>query len=470
MYAFHLDIPPGVTSVDAKLDFLATASPTGFSAGASTNANLCLLSWNELLLYPEGYSASEVRFAPTLKVPEGWQFGTALTAAGKAGDTASFQPVTLETLVDSPVISGRYFKEISLAPDVTPKHFLDMAADGPEDLNISKENLAAIHNLVLEASKLYDSHHFDSYHFLLTLSDSVAHFGLEHHQSSDDRVHARTLIDEDLKLLSADLLPHEFTHSWNGKYRRPAGLITPDYQQPMKGELLWVYEGLTQYLGNVLAARSGLWTADQYKSYLAASAAGLDRRPGRTWRDLEDTAVAAQTLYESGGGWDNWRRSVDYYPEGELIWLEADVKIRQLSSGKKSLNDFCQRFHGVGGNTGPKLLPYAFQDVVDALNAVEPFDWASFLKERVTSKVAHAPMNGITGGGYRLTFDDKPNEVTRAVESRIHGVDAWYSLGLRTGSDNTVNDVLLNSPAFQAGIGPGMKIVAINVRTASDEL
>jgi predicted metalloprotease with PDZ domain len=238
----------------------------------------------------------------------------------------------------------------------------------------------------------------------------------------------------------------------------------------MKGELLWVYEGLTQYLGDILTARSGLWTADQFKSYLAASAAELDSRPGRTWRNLEDTAVAAQTLYSSGGGWDNWRRSVDYYPEGELIWLEADVNIRKLSGGKKSLNDFCQRFFGGDGSSGPKLLPYTFEDVVTALKAVQPFDWASFLKVRIRSKADHAPIAGITAGGYRLTFDDKPNEVTRAEETRNHGVNAWYSLGLRTGSENTVSDVLLNSPAFQAGVGPGMKIVAINGRGASDEL
>ena len=470
MFAFHLQVPAGVSTVDAKLDFLATASPSGFSAGASTSANLCLLSWNELLLYPEGYSASEARFAPEIKVPEGWKFGTALTSSGEAGAAAKFQPVTLETLVDSPVITGRYFKEIPLSPEVSPRHFLDMAADGPEDLNISKENLAALNNLVLEAGKLYASHHFNSYHFLLTLSDSVAHFGLEHHESSDDRVSARTLIDEDLKLLTADLLPHEFTHSWNGKYRRPAGLVTPDYQEPMKGELLWVYEGLTQYLGDILSTRSGLWTADQYKAYLAASAAELDRRPGRTWRDLEDTAIAAQTLYSAGEGWDNWRRSVDYYPEGELIWLEADVNIRKLSGGKKSLDDFCARFLGAGGNSGPKLLPYTFGDVVDALNAVQPFDWASFLKERITSKASHAPTGGITTGGYQLTFDDKPNEITRAAESKRHGLDAWYSLGLSIGSDNVVSDVLLNSPAFEAGLGPGMKIVAVNGRGASDEL
>lgn len=470
MYAFHLDVPTGVTTVDAKLDFLATASPSGFSAGASTSANLCLLSWNELLLYPEGYSASEVRFAPSLKVPEGWKFGTALTSSEAAGGAAHFQPVTLETLVDSPVIAGRYFKEIPLAPEVSPKHFLDMAGDGPEDLKISKENLAAVHNLVLEAGKLYASQHFNSYHFLLTLSDSVAHFGLEHHESSDDRVNARTLIDEDLKLLNADLLPHEFTHSWNGKYRRPAGLVTPDYQQPMKGELLWVYEGLTQYLGDVLTARSGLWSADQYKSYLAASAAELDKRPGRTWRNLEDTAVAAQVLYSAGGGWDSWRRSVDYYPEGELIWLEADVNIRKLSGGKKSLNDFCAKFLGAGGSSGPSLLPYSITDVVAALNAVQPFDWAAFLKERVSSKADHAPMGGILAGGYHLAYDDKPNEVSRAAESRTKGVHAWFSLGMATGGDNVVNDVLPDSPAFQAGIGPGMKIVAVNGRTASDEV
>lgn len=470
MYAFQLQVPAGVTTLDAKLDFLATASPTGFSAGASTSANLCLLSWNELLLYPEGYSASEVRFAPEIKLPEGWKFGTALTSSGERGAAANFQPVTLETLVDSPVIAGRYFKEIALSPEVSPKHFLDMAADGPEDLNISKENLAALHNLVLEAGKLYASHHFNSYHFLLTLSDSVAHFGLEHHESSDDRVSARTMIEDDLKLLNADLMPHEFTHSWNGKYRRPAGLVTPDYQEPMKGELLWVYEGLTQYLGDVLAARSGLWTADQYKAYLAASAAELNHRPGRTWRNLEDTAVAAQTLYSTGEGWDNWRRSVDYYPEGELIWLEADVNIRKLSGGKKSLNDFCARFLGAGGNPGPKLLPYTFADVIEALNAVQPFDWASFLKERITSKANHAPTDGITAGGYRLSFDDKPNEITRAEESKNHGVNAWYSLGFYTGSDNVVSDVLFDSPAFQAGMGPGMKIVAVNGRGASDEL
>jgi predicted metalloprotease with PDZ domain len=324
-------------------------------------------------------------------------------------------------------------------------------------------------NLVREAGALYRSRHYADYHFLLTLSDSVAHFGLEHHQSSDDRVEARALLDDDLKLLNADLLPHEFTHSWNGKYRRPAGLATANYQQPMKGELLWVYEGLTQYAGDVLAARSGLRTAGQYREALAASAAELDHRPGRTWRDLQDTATAAQILYGTSGQWDNWRRGTDYYEEGELVWLDVDTTIRKLSKGKKSLNDFCGTFLGLGGNTPPRVVTYTFADVVAGLEAIQPYDWKAFLTERLTSKAPHAPLGGVANGGYRLEYTDSQNDYTRAEETHDHGVNAWYSLGFHT-SDQTVQDVLFDSPAFRAGLGPGMKLVAINGRQASDEL
>jgi len=469
MYAFRLNIPAGATSLHVKADFLATAAPTGFSAGAATNANLAIVNWNELLLYPAGRAAAHVILQPSLKLPDGWKFGTALTQASRNSDTIRFHPVTLETLIDSPVLAGRFFKEIPLAPDIEPKHYLDMAGDGPEDLNPSAGQLSAFSNLVRETGALYKSRHYDSYHFLLTLSDSVAHFGLEHHQSSDDRVEARTFLDEDASLLAGDLLPHEFTHSWNGKYRRPAGLATANYQQPMKGDLLWVYEGLTQYLGDVLAVRSGIWTAEQYRSALAASAAFLDHRPGRTWRDLEDTAVSAQILYGTNDQWDNWRRSVDYYPEGELIWLDVDTLIRNLSHGKKSLNDFCARFLGVGGNTPPQVLPYTFDDIVENLNAIQPYGWAAFLKERLTSKSPHAPLDGITNGGYRLEYTDQPNEVIHAAESSDRGVNAWYSLGIRT-EDQTIQDVLIGSPAYQAGLGPGMKIIAVNGRQATDDL
>jgi predicted metalloprotease with PDZ domain len=276
-------------------------------------------------------------------------------------------------------------------------------------------------------------------------------------------------LDEDSTLLDGDLLPHEFTHSWNGKYRRPAGLATANYQQPMRGDLLWVYEGLTQYLGDVLAVRSGIWTQDQYRSALAASAAFLDHRPGRTWRDLEDTAISAQILYAASDQWDNWRRSVDYYPEGELIWLDVDTMIRKLSHGKRSLNDFCARFLGSGGNTPPKVAPYTFDDLVASLNGIEPYDWASFLKQRVSSKSPHAPLAGIANGGYRIEYTDQENSYIRAAESTYRGVNAWYSIGIRT-EDQTIQDVLMGSPAYNAGLGPGMKIVAVNGRQATDDL
>src|SRR3954454_11022351 len=244
MFVYHLEVPAGTTTLTAKTDFLATAAARGFSAGASTSPNLCLLSWNEVLLYPVNARASQLSFQPSIKLPDGWKFGTALAAASTSGLMTQLQPATLETLIDSPVLAGRYFKEIPLAEEITPKHFLDMAGDGPGDLGIGSDELAAFSHLVRETGQLFASRHYNSYHFLLTLSDSVAHLGLEHHQSSDDRVEARLFLDDDLKLIEGSLLPHEFTHSWNGKYRRSVGLVTPDYQQPMKSDLLWVYEGL----------------------------------------------------------------------------------------------------------------------------------------------------------------------------------------------------------------------------------
>jgi len=474
MYAFRMTVPEGCTTLEIKLDFLATAAPTGFSAGASSNENLAMLSWNTVVVYPANLSAVDVRVTPSIMLPTAWQYGTALHLghyeSNGAISTANFDPVSLEMLIDSPVLAGKYFKEIPLAPDVTPRHFLDMAADGPEDLNVSAEHVAEFSRLVREAGALYQSHHYGEYHFLVTLSDSVAHFGLEHHQSSDDRVAAKTFIEDDPFLLSGSLLPHEFTHSWNGKYRRPAGLATSNYQKPMEGDLLWVYEGLTQYFGDVLAVRSGLWTPEQYHDILADKAASLDNWSGRTWRDLQDTANMAQVLYESGGGWDNWRRKVDFYDESELIWLDVDTTLRKMSGGKKSMNDFAAAFHGLGGNTAPKVVPYSFDDVVAALNAVVPNDWAGFLRQRLDSNQAHAPLGGIENGGYKLTYGPRPNSWTDKTDARDETVDFWYSLGLSVNSGGTLGDVLKGGPADKAGLGPGMRLVAVNGRSFTPAL
>jgi predicted metalloprotease with PDZ domain len=479
MYAIHLTVPQGVTQLDVKDDFLATALPSGFSAGASTSASLALLSWNELVLYPQGHRSADIWVQPSVNLPQGWQYGTALPrlAPGKDSDTqpgpdgsVHFSAVSLEELIDSPLLSGRYFAQFDLAPEVKPKHWLDVAADGPEDLRLSSDTLAGYSNLVRETGAVYQSRHYQSYHFLVTASDQVAHFGLEHHQSSDDRVPEKTFVNEDLLLLASDLLPHEFTHSWNGKYRRPAGLATGNYEDPMIGNLLWVYEGLTDYMGNVLAARSRIETAGQYRDFLAATAALLDERPGRTWRDLQDTATAAQILYETSEQWDNWRRSTDYYPEGDLVWLDVDTTIRRLTHDRKSLNDFLGLFEGLGGNTPPKVVPYHFEDVVNTLNQVVPYDWAGFLKERLTSKAPHAPLEGIRQGGYKLVYTDQPNSVTQAKIDSTGIVPEWWSIGINVASDGKIQDVLVGSPADKARLGPGMQIIAVNGRQYTGQL
>lgn len=291
MYMFQLTVPQGVNTLEARLDFVLPAPPEGFSSGASSTAELDVLSWNQMLLYQDGNKSDDVQFTAALKLPQGWHYGTALPVASENGSQINFKTVSLTELVDSPVIAGKHFRRIPLTPEGPIQHFIDMAADSDAALDMPKEVIDEYKHLMAETGALYGARHYRDYHFLLTLSDHVAHFGLEHHESSDDRVGERTMIEDDERSLAAGLLPHEMTHSWNGKYRRPRGLATPDYQQPMEGDLLWVYEGLTQYLGEILTARSGLWTKQQFLDEAAETAAALNHTPGRSWRPLQDTAM-----------------------------------------------------------------------------------------------------------------------------------------------------------------------------------
>ena len=479
MYAIHVDVPGGVSTLDVSFDFLAVPGATGSDEDEGTSRNLAVLEWNSVVMYPAGTPVRDIPITPSITLPAGWGFGTALSfagheigtgasrpAGGAPGEDASFATVSVEQLVDSPLITGRYFREFPLDPDVTPRHYLDVAADAAEDLDMKPAMLTAVSQLVRETGALYKSRHYTTYHFLLSLSDQIREEGLEHHESSDNGVEEHGFSDPQLAVLNGDLLPHEFTHSWNGKYRRPAGLATPDYKTPQRGDLLWVYEGMTQYWGTVLAARSGFWTPEQYREELAYTAANMDNRPGRTWRNIEDTAVAAQILRGGNPWWSNWRLSQDYYPEGQLIWLDADTTIRNLTHNKKSLNDFVAKFVDVGGNlppdTPPKVLPFTFDDIVDGLNAVVPYDWRSFLRERLDSHAAHAPLEGIEHGGYQLVYTDQPSGFEEAILKTRGGVHATASLGLRVDKDAEIEDVLMNSLSYQAGLGPGDKIIAVN--------
>ena len=462
MYAFHVNVPSGVTTLDVSLDFLATPGSTGSDENGATSANMTVLEWNSVVLYPAHIPVADIPITPSLTVPTGWQSGTALTVTSHNGAETAFATVPVGQLVDSPLITGRYFHEYPLAPEITPKHYLDVAGDAAGDVNLKPEYLAAVNQLVRETGPLYQSRHYETYHFLLSLSDVVREEGLEHHQSSDNGIEQKGVTDPNLALLNAELLPHEFTHSWNGKYRRPIGLATPDYATPQKGDLLWVYEGMTQYWGDVLAARSAFWTPEHYREALAYSAARLDQKPGRTWRDLEDTAIASQILREGSQSWSNWRRSQDYYQEGELVWLDADTTIRQLTHDKKSLNDFCVKFLAVGGNTPPKVVPYDFDEIVADLNAIAPYDWRAFLTQRLETHAAHAPLAGIEHGGYRLTYGAEPTEYEQAVLAKNQQADAWFSLGLLVKNTGILIDVRVDSPAYQAGLGPSMKLVAVD--------
>ncbi len=467
-FTIHVDVPPGVTEITADLDFLSPAMfEGGFSAGSSATDKLAVISWNQVLLYPKGYKSDDINYSASLKLPEGWKFGTPLPVVSQSGNEIKFSTVSLTTLVDSPVITGEFLKVVPLAQD--PPTEMDIAADSAADLDAPQEVWDHYKNLVDQAQKLFGAHHYRDYHFLYTLSDHVAHFGLEHHESDDSRVNERALVDDTSRKISAGLLPHEYVHSWNGKYRRPADLTTPDYEQPMQDDLLWVYEGLTNYLGFVLTARSGLLTDAQDRDDLALTAAALDHTPGREWRNLQDTADAAPQLYFSPEAWSSWRRGTDFYSEDTLNWLWADVIIRDQSKGKKSLDDFCKLFHGAP-STGPVVKTYTFDDVVNALNQIVPYDWRDFWTERLTNHGPGAPLGGIEGSGWKVVYDGTPSEMESGVAGMFRSASAAYSLGLELREDGTIVDTIEGMPAAKAGIGPGMKLVAVNGRQFSGEV
>ena len=461
MYTFHLDVPKGADSIDVHLDFLLSTPGAAIDFSASGSSKLLILMWHEVLLYPAGLRVNQITFHPTLQLPPEWKFNTSLPVSSQSGNTINFAPVPLDLLVDSPVQSGEFTKVIPLTPGDKLSHELDVVADDVWALDIPSALIDNYKKLVAEAGALYQSHHYRDYHFLLTLSDNTISLGQEHHESSDDRVPERTLADPSKRLLEAGLFPHEFTHSWNGQFRRPVGLATPDFQQPMKGELLWVYEGLTTYLGTILTARSGLWTPAETREYLATVASSLDHRAGRTWRSLQNTANAAQILYFAPSEWTSYRRGTDFYGESVLIWLEADVTIRKQTQGGRSLDDFCRTFLG-GPDGAPVIKTYTFDDLVSALNAVVPLDWRTFFRDRLQSVNSHAPLGGITGGGWRLVYNDEPNVMIAASQDASGKGDFTASIGLIVKADGAIEDAIPGMPANQAGLSPYMKIVGVS--------
>ena len=462
MYAFQIQVPDDADKIQVTYDLVGPVDGEIWHLGRSTTSQLTVLNWNQVVLYPEGQNSDNLIVRASIHLPLGWKFGTALAIDRDQKDFVAFRPVTLTTLVDSPLIAGSHFREIEVTPnDESRRHFLEISGDSEAALAIPEEEFAHFRGLVAETGALFGARHYESYHFLISLYGNAAD-GNEHHESSDNRLPEMGLADPDWRLLHGSLFAHEMTHSWNGKYRRPAGLATSDYQQPMKGDLLWVYEGLTSYLGRVLATRSGFLTPQQTRDAIAEESAALSW-PGRSWRSLSDTAVSAQFLYNAPPQWDSWRRGTDFYEEGVLVWLEIDTIIRQQSQGVKSLDDFCRLF--AGGQSGPaQVVTYTFDDIVKDLNAVVPYDWAELLTARLTSVDSRPPFGGIERSGWMVTYDEHITEFARAEESLTKQLDARHSIGLLLAEDGEIIDTIEGGPAAHAGAAPGMKVVAVNGR------
>ena len=468
VYAFHLDVPAGVTRLDADFQYLSPRDDGSYEM----TSDMLMLEWDKMSLYPAGYYTRDIHVEPSVSLPQGWQFGSALEKASQSGDGSTFKPVTYNTLVDSPIYAGRYFKRVDLNPGGQVPVHLDIVTDAPKYLAMTPEQLQEHRALVTQALKLFGSHHYDHYDFLFSLSDVLSGNGLEHHQSSENGVGADYFTAWADDAPNRDLLAHEYTHSWNGKFRRPVDLWTPNFNVPMGDSLLWVYEGQTQYWGYVLTARSGLWTPEQFRDALAMDAANYQRnRPGFQWRTLEDTTNDATAAHREALPYRSWQMSEDYYSGGQMVWLAVDAKLRELTHDKKSLDDFARAFFGVD-NGSFVTRTYTFDDIVAALNGMAKYDWAGFLRARVDA--LNPPLlDGLAASGWKLVYTDQPSVYEKEYESRPesprHIYNFAWSIGLTLLKDGTVNDVRWGGPAFKAGVSTGATVVAVNGQAYSSE-
>ena len=460
MYAFRVDVPRGVTALDARFQFLSPLVPAEGAIVATPD--MVAFHWEALLLYPQGYAARRIMVQPNIVIPQGWQSAGALQALGANGARQRFKAVDLEELVDSPVYAGRYFRRIDLDPGAAVPVYLDLVADNAAALEARPEQIDSHRALVQQAYRLFGGRHYDHYDFLVALSDEFGFAGLEHHQSSENGVRTTYFSNWDHEQSwRSNLVSHEFVHSWDGKFRRPADQLTANFNRPMQDSLLWVYEGATSYWGHVLGARSGLVESSQMRDGLAATAALYDHRVGRSWRNLADTTNEPIINRRAPLGWMSWQRAEDYYSEGELIWFDADTKIRELSGDTRSLDDFARAFFGVrDGQRAP--LTYTYSDVVAALNAVQPYDWAAFLRTRLEGHGPGAPLDGLARAGWKLVYTDQPTDYYRDVERYRKVADFSYSLGLSLAEDGRVSDVVWDGPAFRSGLSIGYTLLAVN--------
>lgn len=474
VYAFRVTVPQGVSDLDLSFQFLPGRGRSGFIQATD---KMLSLDWNAVSLYPAGYYARDITFMPSVTLPSDWKFATALRAGSQVREqstyTVAFKPTTYNTLVDSPVYAGMHLKRLDLDPDAKVPVHLDLFADDASALQVTPEQLQDLRNLVTQAYRLFDSRHYDHYDFLFQLFGHWSGNGDEHHQSSEDGASVDFFTNWANNAPNRDLLAHEYVHSWNGKFRRPADLWTPNFNVPMQDSLLWVYEGLTQYWGMLLTARSGMWTPSQYRGELAMVAANFERnRPGLQWRTLEDTTDNPIIGDLGMPPYRSWQLSGNpYYRASVLMWLAVDVKIRELTKGKRSLDTFARDFFGID-NGSVVTKTYTFQDIVTALNKVAGYDWAGFL-HRYLNAWNPPLLSGVAASGWELVFTDKESDYEEEYDTQpecpCHLYNFTYSIGLTLTDDGKINDVLWDGPAFNAGIGSGGTVVAVDGRAYTAE-
>jgi predicted metalloprotease with PDZ domain len=465
LYAFHVDVPAGTQALDAQFDVLMNAS-----GDVMSSHSLAIVNWNRALLYQDGIDSHRYFVKPSIVLPPGWDFATALRGATQSGNRVDFAVTSLNMLVDSPLDLGRYVRKWSLWQEGSAFVQLDAFADRPQDLDIPASLLRAYQRVPDEAFALYGSRHFADYHALLTLSDAVGFQGIEHHQSSDNRAPDDFLTDPDESLSGGDLVTHEFSHSWNGKYRRPADLTTPNFQVPQLTDLLWVYEGMNQYLGDLLSFRAGIREPKQYPEYLATVYSQMDTETGRATTPLIDLTTGAPYYYLARGDYGAIRRNAgDFYTEGELVWLDVDTIIRERSHGARSLDTFLHRYTEPA-LTGPIVKTYTRAEIETLLNQVEPYDWHAFFDKYVYQRSVHPPADELARAGWKFVYTEKPNVFITASQADDPGITGWYSYGADLSAKGVVRDVREDSPAWRAGLAPGMHVLAVDNQEFSPDV
>jgi len=476
IYRVECDVPDGVGEIVARLDTICNA-PAVQAAGHLSYGNelVGMINWSTCLLYPEGPSSDEIRVHLGLRLPSHWRFATALKAESSGGGDdgkpasnclATFKTVSLTELVDNPLIAGEHLRTIALDAGKNPPAYMHLVSESPGALRLGQGVVDLYSRVVKEAGALFGACHYPEYHFLVTCSDDFGYHGLEHLACSVNGVFERDLMDDSRrKGWVANLLPHEYVHSWCGKFRLPAGMCTPNFHAPMKTRLLWIYEGLAEYVGEVLMVRAGLVEPKEYLGTLAATISTLVHREGRRWRALEDTGVASRVLRGHSPNWNDLRRDQDYYSEGALVWLEADAIIRERSEGKKSLDDFCRKFLGAN-RTDVSAVPYELPEVVSDLRELADFDWESFFKERVSRPQEAMPLQFVGRCGYRLQYATEPTGGSPISRER-GAISARDSLGLSFSADGRIGDVVPGMAGDRAGLAPGMQVIGINKKKFS---